>query len=115
MQKGDKCITTHEGLKVYSGDRTFILPANKVFTYVETDKYENIWVNVDGSDYRLVPDAGTGDYFRKLPYPIVKPLSIREFRYFIKQIVGDMEIELGVRDISIEATNSNVTIHIGEG
>lgn len=112
MQKKNLFITIREGLQVLQGDKIITLPANKVFTYVETDKYEQVWVNVDGLDCRLFLPRTPRDYYRELPYPIEKPSSISGYRHLLTKIIRDMEDALEVSGISVEVNSHDARIHI---
>ena len=105
MQKKNLFITIREGLQVLQGDKIITLPANKVFTYVETDKYEQVWVNVDGLDCRLFLPRTPRDYYRELPYPIEKPSSISGYRHLLTKIIRYMEYAL-------EVNSHDARIHI---
>lgn len=109
MKKGDVFITTNDCFEVIQGDRRVTLPANKIFTYVEEDEYDNIWVNVDGRD--CIWCAGTSGH-RKLPYPIEKLSTLEEYRELISQVVKEMTETFGV-GVEIEANPYRVKFHIG--
>ena len=95
--------------EVIQGDRHVTLPSNKVFTYVEDDAYENIWVNVDGMDCIWARSHGR---FRQLPYPIEKLSTIEEYRELISKIVKDMSETFGI-GVEIEANQYRVKFHLG--
>lgn len=109
MKKGDVFITMDNNSEVIQGDRYVTLPANKVFTYVEDDAYENVWINVDGMDCIWSPGHGR---IRQLPYPIEKPDTIEEYRVLISKIAKDMSETFGI-GVEIEANQNRVKFHLG--
>ena len=104
-------IVEKPDFEVWIGTKIVILPVGMVFTH--KDGEPEIFL-LDGRAAILSLHDKT-EFVREIPYPLERSSSITGYQELIRKIVCEMEDALGIRNVSIEATNSNVTIHIGEG
>ena len=104
-------IVEKPNFDVWIGNKIETLPVGMIFT--QKDGEPEIFL-LDGRAAVTYSHYTTG-FVREIPYPLERSSSITGYQELIRKIVCEMEDALGIRNVSIEATNSNVTIHIGEG
>lgn len=104
-------IVEKPDFRVFIGPEIETLPVGMVFTH--KDGEPEIFL-LDGRAAVTCSHDATR-FVREIPYPLEIPSSITGYQELIRKFVCDMEDALGIRNVSIKATNSNVIIHIGEG